>query len=269
MDGKTLSDYNIKNEDMLELQLKSSNDMQIFVKCCFDEGKTITLKVQASDTIDIVKAMIQGKEGIHRSEQRLIFSKDLEDGKTLSDYNIQNEAELDLQLKIRGGGKRGSSTSGSKSRDQQIKDIKEVLGVSLLRMNAKPNISPVIDAVKVEITTIGARVEEKRSDVMDLLMEQLTDDQLSLLLEVPNKSAKVETRCDDVAAIVFGMNLDSMDELKTQAVAAKRALTLCIQMGMLTCFSDNFGNISWADMIKLIGVKIKQRALNGVGSMGE
>uniref|UniRef100_A0A8D8C649 Polyubiquitin n=2 Tax=Culex pipiens TaxID=7175 RepID=A0A8D8C649_CULPI len=107
-DGRTLAGYNVKHGDAMLLLLQSGGscdvcnpNMEILVKSL--TGKTMTMPVRRFNTAEEVKIMIQQKEGIPLDQQRLVFnSKQLEDGRTLADYCIQNKDTIHLLIRLGG-----------------------------------------------------------------------------------------------------------------------------------------------------------------------
>jgi len=107
--GKQLNDnynfeyYKIKNNDILQLTTYlngGGNKKSIFIKTL--QGKTICLEVDDNDTIDSLKKKIYEKEGIPEDQQRLVFNgKQLEDGCTIADYNIDADSSIHLVLRLR------------------------------------------------------------------------------------------------------------------------------------------------------------------------
>ena len=186
-----------------------TGDMQIFVKI---GSKTITMDVETPDTINILKTIIKNNEGIPKNQQRLLFNNNqLEDGYTLSDYNIQKESMLNLVLRLRGGGKRAKPMKhevelfGDKV--TRMLTLRNTIGGSLMTFQNSKN--ETVLEVANSIMKACQLVDQNPQEVFTKLVGGLKDG-LDLLgtrkLQEVMTTTRVDMRYERIAKCLFIQN---------------------------------------------------------------
>ena len=218
--------------------------MQIFVK--LPTGKTITLDVEASDLIATIKTLVKNKEGIPKVQQRLLYmDMELEDGSTLSDYNITNESKLTLTLGLRGGAKRAKPSDESRFRKPKSETLQELsFNISGKLAVLQASATPTPDNFLNNLVSLVTKVLNTQNVLGE--MKSLSSQELSRVISITSMSGNAFFKYEEISKVFFSQQYYAMALKKKEMQCAEELMTLVTQVLLNTKFMVSSGAMSWS-----------------------
>ena len=206
----------------------------------------VTMVVCAETTVDELKAQIADTFNVSVDDTRLTFGgADMEDGRTLADYNLKQNSSFNTLVRGRGGVKR-ARTEG---RAVQIRELKDSVVMALARIAANPNASPVIDAA---VQQVNVMMEEHLTPFTRIVTE-LQPEERAKLLKITATTNDFGTRVKRVSEILCGLTIERLSEVETQCKHMAAALRGSSHYILLKQFGDeSTASISWDTMMQVV-----------------
>lgn len=226
------------------------------------EGAPFTIKVQKGSTIRSMKILmmkhIHGEEGekkslsrakkirmIHTNQNKEIENSDSHHRTTCRNFGLQDGHTITINAVGLGGGKRGSSSVGVKSKEEFNASIMEEIDILSMRIQTVGSASPHIESVLSKIMDIKNGIIAKKS-VFPLLLNLINEQTVAqLMAEVLPASSKPLERSKKVATILFNQDLKNLEEVRIQRAKVVEALGNTIHMAIIEEYGDKYCNVSW------------------------
>jgi hypothetical protein len=192
------------------------------IEVILPSGKTITLSVKASDTIDSVKYQVQGKKNIPHKHQRLIYGgHQLESGSTVADHDIQSNGALMLLMSLYGGTKRKGAEAERSDKDGKTRNLRESIGSTTLRATASPGLCVPVHNLVAELAELNRRMAHEEPFIMRNTLSNVHNTRLSKLIDALGSSNNIKVRADKLKSVLFDGTLLALAEVVVQVDRSK------------------------------------------------
>jgi ubiquitin len=198
--------------------------------------------VKDSDTIGNLKGKIQDIDGIPSNLQRLIFaSTELEDGRTISDYNIQKNDIIHLMLRLSGGGKRAASNTPKKQTSEEKIEVKnDEFNLTWLQLSQSENNAIVAESMQ----NMNALKAVLSPDVIANILQRMTVQALRNL-HLSTNSHQESTRLKSLMKQVFAENFKASEDAKKAMDLNLQAMEQLVEIAFLNNYGLPNGGYNW------------------------